>query len=326
MQTKDTWLERYAFKSYVPATDNPEQFGWTTMPVDEAMSRRFIITNPAKLTSMLVIDVDRQDAEREILSRAWDDEDIPEPNWITTNLATTHAHAGYWLDTPVSTSDMSSYKARTYLYDVQRRLTHALGGDIRYSHHVTRSPFRLGHHTQFPRDETYSLKELASTLKDIKLLPTYSVDTTQGRNVALFDIVRERAYKDYKKFRTQSELFVYLEGVAQETNVRLNAERLPEHEVRSVARSIARWTWRRFSEKKFSAKQTYLVNKRWEKVKRGDITNEKRLMSLAEVREEIVFLRGRGLSHSEIANLTGLTKDQVKSRLQYARKLEELEQ
>lgn len=325
MRTQDKWLERYAFKSFVPATDNPEQFGWKTMPVDEAMSRRFIITNPAKLTSMLVVDVDRQDAEREILSKAWDDGEIPEPNWITTNLATTHAHAGYWLDTPVSTSDMSSYKARRYLYDVQRRLTHALGGDVRYSHHVTRSPFRLGHHTRFPRESSYPLKELASTLKDIQLLPSYEVDTTQGRNVALFDIVRERAYREYKNFNSHYELFEYLESVAQETNIRLNTERLPDHEVRSVARSISRWIWHRFSDKKLSAKQAYRVNKRWEKVKRGDITNEKRLMSLSEIREEITFLRSRGLSHSEIANLTGLSKDQVKSRLQYARKLEELE-
>ena len=34
-------------------------------------------------------------------------------------------------------------------------------------------------------------------------------------------------------------------------------------EVRSIARSVARWTWRRFSNEKFSELQRHRINIRW---------------------------------------------------------------
>jgi hypothetical protein len=295
------------------------------MPIDLAVQKSHIKTNPQKLTSMLVVDVDEDDAERAILSKVWDDELAPEPNWVLTNPETGHAHAGYWLGHPVSTSDMSSYRARSYLYDTQKKLTIALGGDENYSNGVTRSPFATGHATRFLRSDPYELKELASTLKAIKLLPTFEVNTAEGRNVNLFEAVRKRAYSMHREFKTYPEFFDAVHAVASETNVRMEfIAPLPESEVKSVARSISKWTWKRFNGGSFTERQKAVVNKRWDKVRNGDVTNEVRLLKLAATREEVIFLHQRGLTQAEVARATGLTKDQVKEKLRYARKLGEV--
>lgn len=322
MTARETWLTKYAFKRYAPASDDPRLYGWEYYPVEDAVSKKYVRTNPARLTSMLVFDVDDPEAESTILSKAWDTEEIPEPNWITINPLSKHAHVGYWLQDPVATSDVSSYAARKFLYDTQKRLTVALGGDKYYSHGVTRSPFTLTQSTRFMREDSYLLKDLAKTLKEIKLLETYEVDTNQGRNVNLFESVRVRAYSARRSFTNYNDFHAYVLGVTAETNLRMNfGDLLPTSEERSIAKSIANWTWNNLKPAKFSKDQAYRVNQRWEKVRNGDITNERRLLRLAEVREEVDFLKSRGLSHAEIARATGLTKAQVKSRLQYSRRL-----
>lgn len=322
MTVKETWLTKYAFKQYAPASDDPRLFGWKNYPVEDAVSKKYVRTNPARLTSMLVFDVDDPEAESKILSKAWDTEEIPEPNWMTINPLSRHAHVGYWLESPVSTSDMSSYNARKFLYDTQRRLTMALGGDKYYTHGVTRSPFTLTQSTRFMRDESYQLKDLAQTLKEIKLLKTFEVDTNQGRNVNLFESVRVRAYSARRSFTNYNDFHAYVLGVTAETNIRLNVgDLLPPTEERSIAKSIAAWTWNNLKPEKYSKDQAFRVNKRWERVRNGDVTNENRLLKLADVREEVEFLRSRNLTHAEIARATGLTKDQVKSRLQYSRRI-----
>lgn len=321
MTFKDAWLTQYAFKEFVPATNNPE-LGWPKLPLAEALTKRFIYTNPAKLTSMLCVDVDKEDAERFILSKVWDDGEAPEPNWITINPGSSHAHAGYWLKSPVSTSDASSHAARVYLYDTQRKLTSALSGDVSYSHLSTRSPFMLNHYLRSVREEPYELGELAETLKHIKLLKTYKLGTPQGRNVAMFETIRLRAYETRRKIDTYTQFHAFILSLTRETNIRMNAHLpLADSELQSIANSIAKWTWRNITPEKLTATQSFRASKRWEKVKQGDISKEKRLLRLADTRDEVLFLRSRNLTHNEIARATGLTKDQVKNKLRYARTL-----
>ena len=64
---------------------------------DQAVSYRYIETQPTALKNMLVFDVDSEDAVSSIKSLAWDDEVIPEPNLIVENPGSSHAHAYYFL-------------------------------------------------------------------------------------------------------------------------------------------------------------------------------------------------------------------------------------
>lgn len=323
MENREQWLSRYAFKEYAPASDDVKRHGLRSFPIQEALNKRFIKTNPPRLTSMLVIDVDDPEAERNVLSKAWDTEEIPEPNWLLVNPWSGHAHVGYWLGTPVATSELASESALRFLHDMQRKLTKAISGDVYYSHGTTRSPFMQGNPTRFIREEPYELKEIAAPLKGIKLDRSYQIDAAEGRNVNLFNNVKRRAYSARRLYTNYSEFHDRVFDIASELNLRAFEDPMDPSEVRSIAASIAKWTWNRIDPKKFSAYQTAVVNKRWSKVQQGDLTNEKRLMRLAATREEVTFLKSRGLTHTEIAKATGLSKDQVKSRLQYARKLEQ---
>lgn len=323
MEDREQWLSRYAFKEYAPASDDVKRHGLRSLPVAEALSKRFIKTNPPRLTSMLVIDVDDPEAERRVLSKAWDTEEIPEPNWLLINPWSGHAHVGYWLGTPVATSELASEPALKFLHDMQRKLTKAIGGDVHYSHGTTRSPFMRGNPTRFLRQEPYELKEIASPLKNIKLDSGYHIDAAEGRNVNLFNNVKGRAYSVRRLYSDFYEFQERVFDIAAEFNLRAPGDPLQPSEVQSIAKSIAKWTWKRINPKKFPARQAAVANKRWEKVRQGDLTNEKRLLRLMEVREEVSFLKSRGLTHSEIARATGLTKEQVKSKLRYMRKLAE---
>ena len=135
-------------------------------------------------------------------------------------------------------------------------MTRALGADQAYTHFLTKTPGHTRWRTIWGRQQPYSLDELRQALPENLPLPR-KISRREavgfGRNVSLFDSLRAWAYRarlEYSRFEAFSEACLCQ---AQALNV--FAAPLPFSELRSTARSVAKWTWANFSESEFSAVQ-----------------------------------------------------------------------
>ena len=111
------------------------------------------------------------------------------------------------------------------------------------------------------------MPELSDWLFPEDMQPDFTVETTvgAGRNCTVFDELRAIAYREVREFKRTGSLDTFrarLERVAIGTNMQF-PEALKLNEVRAIAKSVANWTWRRFSNEKFSALQRHRINIRW---------------------------------------------------------------
>ena len=221
------------------------------LPRAEALKRAHIAPNSRGLVWALTFDIDRPEG-----GAAWIDADLPSPSWTTQNPRNGHAHLGYALTAPVSRSVFSRGCPQRYLARIQHAMTRALGADQSYTHFLTKTPGHARWRTIWGRQKPYGLVELRRALPEDLPLPKRikAADAVGlGRNVTLFDGLRQWAYRarlEYSRFEAFSDACLYQ---AQALNV--FAAPLPLSELRSTARSVAKWTWANFSEAQFAAVQ-----------------------------------------------------------------------
>ena len=222
------------------------------LPSADALKRAHIAPNSRSLVWVMAFDIDRPDA-----GAAWIDADLPAPNWTTQNPRNGHAHLGYALAAPVSRSVFSRGCPQRYLARIQHAMTRALGADQAYTHFLTKTPGHGRWRTIWGRQKPYELDELRRALPEDLPLPRRIKSTDAvglGRNVTLFDNLRAWAYRarrEYSRFESFSEACLCQ---AQALNV--FAAPLGVSEIRSTARSVAKWTWANFSEAQFAAIQS----------------------------------------------------------------------
>ena len=108
--------------------------------------------------------------------------------------------------------------------------------------------------------------------------PDPSVETTfgVGRNCTVFDELRAIAYREVLEFKRNGSLDTFrarLERVALGIN-RQFPKALNLSEVRAIAKSVANWTWRHFSEEQFAQVQALRGARRAEQMWAGHISAE----------------------------------------------------
>src|SRR5262245_63983896 len=91
--------------------------------------------------------------------------------------------------------------------------------------------------------------------------PDPTIETTfgAGRNVTVFDELRALAYREVLKFKRDGASFEAWFARCQQVAMGINLQfprALKLSEVRSIAKSVAKWTWRHFSPEKFRARQS----------------------------------------------------------------------
>jgi Replicase family/Primase C terminal 1 (PriCT-1) len=225
--------------------------GITRLPAMEAVKRAHIAPNSAKQVWAMAFDIDRPEG-----GAAWIDADLPSPNWTAQNPRNGHAHLGYALLSPVSRSVFSRGCPQRYLARIQHAMTRALGADQSYAHFLTKTPGHARWRTIWGRQQPYRLDELALALPEDMPLPKRikaGEAVGLGRNVTLFDGLRAWAYRSrlqYSRFDAFSEACL---GYALSLNE--FAAPLPLSELRSTARSVAKWTWANISSQGFSEVQ-----------------------------------------------------------------------
>lgn len=224
-------------------------FGLRISGKGRALLARYIQQNQPHAQFWLVFDVDREGAAID-----WSDRNAPAPNITVKNPVNGHAHLLYALNIAVRTAPDASVKALKYAAAVERSLCEKLCADVNYSGLICKNPFHLEWQVMEWREEAYTLDELADYLS---ASARRSIDKHygMGRNCHLFEMTRKWAYRAIRQ--GWPAFSQWLDAVIQRVEM-YNASLpvpLSPPECRAIGKSIAKYTYRKFSPEGFSAVQ-----------------------------------------------------------------------
>nr|WP_236758225.1 replication initiation protein [Aeromonas salmonicida] len=217
--------------------------------------------NPPPHVACLVFDVDSPDGYE-----AWKEAGLPAPNWVTVNPLNCHAHYGYYLAAVVARTSAAKQKPLRYLAAIEHVLAKRLGADMGYAGLITKNPVHGDWWTIWHHSEPFSLDYLAEFCPDADLA-AYSRRSRKevgglGRNVTVFDNVREWAYSAVRAYWRPNGYEAWGDAVRSACDSanafgREQGGPLPVSEIKATAKSIARWVWNRFTPAGFSLVQAH---------------------------------------------------------------------
>ena len=118
-----------------PYSTNSLKNGISRNTREKALSMKFIEAQ-SQLRNIIVIDIDKPDADYIVKEKAYDKETVPVPNYYTQNPTTGHAHVGYFLD-GFTMKGTQADRTRKW---ISKSLTQLYGGDPGYTGFITRNP------------------------------------------------------------------------------------------------------------------------------------------------------------------------------------------
>lgn len=269
-----------------PLSSNRKNGGYKRRTRENALECAYIETNPLAMQSLIVTDHDGADADWQA-----DLVGLPQPSWVAMNPHTRTGHIVYALNAPVCLTDAAHRAPVNLLARVEQGLTTVLGGDIGYGGRITKNPTHTTHTPLWGTvDALYGLKDLAKALGDIGALPDTHrgaqtvLDSSVGRNVALFNLTRQWAYRARLRYTDPKEWGEVVYAFSSLKNQSVVAESfsrgpLSDAEVAQIAKSIAGWVWTRIT-----PEQTEANRKRWGQVLAQG--NVKRKNALVEAIQE----------------------------------------
>lgn len=266
----------------------------------------YIQVNPPKLKFWLPFDMDAQGG-----MVAWEDAGLPPPAVAIGNPHNGHAHLLWGLDAPVATSDAARVAPLRYLHAIEGAMLARLmphGADPGFAGLIIKNPVHEQWRTHWGPPHLYELGELADWIDldkfkpkraQLKALEGYGV----GRNVALFNALGPEgkwAYSAVRRYRGEPyrlwETAVLLK--AEEMNGEFPAP-LSFNEVRHIAKSVAKWTWKhdKVAEDRFLKRQAF----------KGKRSGEARLAASEDKRASARLMRAQGMSYPQIAVSLGVS-------------------
>lgn len=209
-------------------------------PRERAAERAYIQIGSSRSQGYLVFDLDREGA-----AWAWEASDLPPPTITIINAQNGHAHLLYELAAPVALGQHAREHPQRWLAHIHDSMRDLLSSDPGYAGLLVKNPL----HPRWRvicRDRKYTLGELAEWLPSAKSAKSTAspVQHGQGRNCGVFESVRHWAYMEVQN---APEERAWQAMVRRQVDLAASAypDMLPESELRSIAKSIARWTWRR---------------------------------------------------------------------------------
>ncbi|HDT1102147.1 TPA: replication initiation protein [Enterobacter asburiae] len=247
-----------------------------------ALNSVYIEHNNDSFINSIVFDIDSDTA-----AIAWQDADIPKPNFITQNPANGHAHLFYALSSPVCITENARRKPQKLLKGVIEGLTERLGADPCYTGKITKNPLNPRWRTfwnEQPRFELNYLCEFIDTNKRVKKEVRKSI-VAEGRNTALFDNLRFYAYSIIFKYQKNDDFCGFMSALEEEAeNINDSFEdQLGFKEINHTIRSISSWVWGTFDSDTFSEIQSNRAKKAKGKTKTN--TKAKKLIEFIGVKK-----------------------------------------
>ncbi|MBA7484219.1 hypothetical protein ES707_19743 [subsurface metagenome] len=288
------FTERLPKKPY--CTDNLE-CGLIIRSKIQAIEKRYIQPNGPALKYWMVIDVDRPGGGYD-----WEIREAPTPNIVAENASNMQAHLFYGLAVPVCTSIYGHLKPLRYAASVEHALVGKLGGDYGYAGLVAKNPLCKHWNVRTYEDHLYDLDWLSDyvDLEPYRDRRRHLPDYGLGRNCTLFERLRKWSYRAYLKVEwpyADAWHAAVLGKAAQYNDFRYP---LPLSEIRSTAKSVARWVWKNFSVEEFSRIQAARARRL------GEIRR-----AAAEKKRQLIFAFP-GWTSSEIQEVTGIPAGTVR--------------
>lgn len=229
-----------------PYCSDDLESGLRIRSLSAAIKKPYIQANPPYLRVWSIYDVDRPGA-----GLAWEDCGLPPPAWSTVNRENGHAHLVWGLTAPVlvDSPDMRQAPLR-YLCAVEAAFRTALQADSGYSGLITKNPAHPLWRTLMGPQLAYDLGELAEYVDLQKHLPRRKPEEVGlGRNVTVFDWLRQYAYRHIRHYKGEVRNFVLWQSHLNNKALERNGDLLTPmdgREVWHIAKSVSKWTWRQF--------------------------------------------------------------------------------
>ena len=239
--------------------------GLLVRPREMALAKKYIQLNPPHQRVFLTFDLDY---------RTWayvaDDCNLPQPIWCVGNPKNGHAHLIYVLNKPVYTTSAAHLEPLKYLTAIEAGMRQKLGADPMYSGLISKNPWCKKWWMVYNTSKIlYDLAYLADyvDLSTRSMKPPREEVAGLGRNCAVFENVRIWSYREIRKcWGSRKERYTdWVRTVmyrCQEENSKFS-EPLEQRELCGIAKSIARWTWKRMKPDGFSDWQSANVSRRW---------------------------------------------------------------
>lgn len=209
----------------------------------------------------MIHDIDRAGA-----ALAHKDAYLPEPNVIALNPGNGHAHTAYLLETPVTRHSASRVAPLRFYAAVERGVGRRLGADRHYVGLIAKNPLHKDWRVEWRREVPYTLPELADWLFKRDMEPDIELERAcgAGRNVTVFDELRTIAHSEVREFKRNGSDFSNWLARCERLALGLNRQfprQMALTEVRAIAKSVAKWTWKHFSVERFRQRQSHLGKK-----------------------------------------------------------------
>jgi hypothetical protein len=279
--------------------------GLRILPLQAALTKRYIQYNPPASINWMVFDIDRvyvHDSE-------W--ANLAVPNIIARNPANGHAHLFYGIVAGVSKTSASRAAPLRLLAAINESYRHILGGDVGFTELICKNPLHSHWNVEVLRADLYDLHELAEYVdldasdKRVRATPKRS-QVGLGRNCNLFNSLRTWCYKWVCEYQGGSleRWHEAVRGKAEKLNTFKDA--LPASEIKATAKSVAKWTWANYTGKMTASSlaEDGLTPKTFSLLQSnlGKMAMAKRWGDNSEKKSEAVKMAAGGLSAREIAS------------------------
>ena len=296
-----------------PYCSDDLSYGLQVRPKAIALLKRYIQANHPYYTNFLIFDLDSPTAYIDFF---YDMVGVPTPNLIVENPENGHAHYVYQLATPIYNTDCSRPKPIQYGNAVYTALREVLKADNGYTGLITKNALHEHWRTHLLRAEPYTLKQLSERLDLTQHKITKPIAPHEavglGRNCCVFHTIRHWAYVEIRKYRGKS-YNQWLQGVIDRCTA-LNSEftaPMSYNEVKGIAKSIAKWTWKRdsYCYQEFIDRQT-------RKSKLGSSKGgTARSIQYHDKRQQAQQLKANGMNNTQIAKQLGVHRNSVNTWL-----------
>lgn len=219
-------------------------------PREYAIRYPYMQVNRQDMVSWLIFDLDHSNP------LVWEDANFPAPNIVVSNRKNGHSHLFYAI-APVCTSENARSKPIQYMKAVYEAMAARLNADPAYSGPVAKTPGHPWWSTWEIHGTEYDLGELADYV-DLVSTPPWSTSpnldsVSHSRHCLLFEelrfyaysiVNREREQGTFKSFMRLLEAYASNKNNYQQRGFSMN---LSVSQVRATVKSVARWTWDRYS-------------------------------------------------------------------------------
>ena len=231
--------------------------GVKLLPISYALKKKYISLNK-KLAFYIWLDIDNiatgTNQSCDSIEERIENENIPTPTLIIKNKDNNKGHVAWRLKRPVCMTANGHAAPQNYIKAIQKAFSIRLGADLNFTGTHVKNPlsdfYRVTtNNVDYALDDLMSVMDhqatfYATSKKELNKQKEQEDQVGEGesRNCDLFNLTRRWAYSKVQLFDSFDAWYESCHTYVTHNNRFI--EKLPLREERSIAMSIAKWTWK----------------------------------------------------------------------------------